>query len=322
MAKETREIIRLTTFVPGTPESADAWNEALKRSGLRIKGSELRGADVKGTVKVEWFANDGAFGEAFSFGTVDKETMAVIDRAPGALVLHWPVDLLEGRLAIVAAIEHLRDAGALAVRIEQSKMGWDVATWLELMSADDPWAWHRAAVAFLGSEGSLQSCGMHAFSLPDVQMAGKGTALQELGTSLNVYQIAEDPLLLSGQTFSPDADTPRRVVERWPDTEYPGDHPCNNPYGVWRLGRPGSKARPQTELAPVFMPTLRAILLALEKQARSPLTQKQVEAVRDGATCMALKHIDAQKLERTRGYADLNPEFVWEQWKLVRPTDG
>jgi len=27
---------------------------------------------------------------------------------------------------------------------------------------------------------------------------------------------------------------------------------------------------------------------------------------------------DAQKLERTRGYADLEPELAWEKWQLVR----
>lgn len=100
------------------------------------------------------------------------------------------------------------------------------------------------------------------------------------------------------------------------------DEISNNPYGVWRLGPPGGKSRPQTELAPVFVPTLRAVLAALETDAGRPLTKKQVEATRDGATCIAMKHLDAQKLERERGYADLNPEFVWDQWQLVRPTDG
>ncbi len=27
---------------------------------------------------------------------------------------------------------------------------------------------------------------------------------------------------------------------------------------------------------------------------------------------------DTQDLERARGYADLDPELVWEQWQLVR----
>jgi hypothetical protein len=27
---------------------------------------------------------------------------------------------------------------------------------------------------------------------------------------------------------------------------------------------------------------------------------------------------DAQKLDRARGYSDLAPELVWEQWQVVR----
>ena len=31
-----------------------------------------------------------------------------------------------------------------------------------------------------------------------------------------------------------------------------------------------------------------------------------------------MKRRDAQALERSRGYADLDPELVWEQWQLMR----
>jgi hypothetical protein len=67
---------------------------------------------------------------------------------------------------------------------------------------------------------------MHAFSLPDVSATADDDAqtLRAFASVLNVYQLGEDPLLLSGQTFSPDRETPRRVVERWPDTEYPPEH--------------------------------------------------------------------------------------------------
>jgi hypothetical protein len=293
-------ITRVTLFVPGAPASAKA------------------GLDP--SVEVEWVENDGAFGKAFSFGTVAPDVVAAIDAAPGALVLHWPVDLRDGRKDMVATVERLRDAGALAVRLEQSKLGWDVARWLDQFSSDDEWAWHRAAIAFLVGKQALQSCGMHAFSLPDVRIRldGDRAALQELGTQLNVYQLAEDPVIRSGQTFAPDAETPRRVVERWPDTEYPPDHACHNPYGVWRLGAPGGKARSMGELVPVFVPALRPILAALEGQAGKPLTKPQVEAARDEGVCVAMEPRDAQQLERSRGYADLDPELAWEQWKLVR----
>jgi hypothetical protein len=317
-------VVRVTLFVPGKPASASAWNAALQRDGLGIDRGALSGRGLDAPVSAEWVENDGGFGEAFSFGTVAPELLERIDGAPGALVLRWPVDLREGRKPIVAIVERLREAGALAVRLEESKLGWEVSRWLELFSTEDAWAWHRGAVAFLGGEGTLQSCGMHAFSLPDVHVAleGDADALKELASVFNVYQLAEDPLLRSGQTFSPDRDTPRRVVERWPDAQYPPDHACHNPYGVWRLGAAGSTARPIRELVPVFMPTLRVLLAALEEKAGRPLTKEQTEAARDKAPCMAMKPRDVQKLERSRGYADLEPELVWEQWKLVRGAPG
>lgn len=302
-----RPITRVTLFVPGKPASKQAWGAALDH----IMGD---------LIDVEWVANDGSFGKAFSFGTVSNEAVAVIDKAPGALVLKWSVDLCAGRQQIVSAVELLRDAGALAVRMEESKLGWDVSKWLELFSSNDPWLWHRGAVAFL-SGASLQSCGMHAFSLPDVQLSvdgGDAASAQDLASIFNVYQIAETPLLVSGQTFSPDAETPRRVVERWPDLNYPEDHPCHNPYGVWRFGAPGGKARPVCDPAPVFIPELRVMLTAVQSKNDSPLTKGQVEAIRDEAACIMLALRDAQRLEQTRGRADLNPELVWEQWQALQ----
>jgi hypothetical protein len=312
---------RVTLFVPGTPPSLRAWVRKLERNGARLDDGVLRCEGQDTTAQVEWIDNDDTFGKAFSFGTVAPEVVAAIDQAPGALVLHWPVDLREGRQELVAAVARLRAAGALAVRLEQSKAGWDVAGWLELFSSDDPWAWHRGAVAFLSGDGALQSCGMHAFSLPDVRVALDGedeTAMRTLGSVLNVYQLAEDPLLRSGETFSPDRDAPRRVLERWPDVEYPETHPCHNAYGVWRLGPPGGRARPLGELVPTFMPALRVLLEALEAQQGSPLTKEQVESTRDQSPCITMDPRDAQAMERARGYADLDPELAWEQWQLVR----
>jgi hypothetical protein len=87
---------------------------------------------------------------------------------------------------------------------------------------------------------------------------------------------------------------------------------------VWRLSPPGSKSRPQNKLDYVFMPALRVILAAMEKESGAPLDRKQVEGVRDNAACMTMEHAVAQKLERDRGYADIDPELAFEQWQLLR----
>ena len=309
----------MSLLVPGAPDSLAEWTTALHGVGLRIKDGVLFGDGLEAQVEVDWVVSDGTFGAAFSLGTVEKALVETIDAVPGALALHWPVDLREGRAQIVAVVERLRDAGALAVRLEQSKVAWEISRWIDTFSSDDTWSWHRTAVVFLASDGALQSCGMHAFSLPDVRVDVEGNLgdLRQLATVLSVWQLTEDPAIVSGDTFSPDHTTPRRVVERWPDTGYPPKHPCHNPYGVWRFGPPGGAARSRGTTIPVFVPALHAVLLAMEAQSAAPLTRGQVESVRDGATCIAMTAHDAQQLERSRGYADLDPEHVWSQWQLV-----
>lgn len=305
---------RLTLFVPGAPRSQRAWGAALRTAGLRLAEGALSGEGLEARVEAEWVANDGAFGQAFSFGTVDEDGVAAIDAAPGALVLRWHVDLRDGRAQVVEAVRRLGQAGALAVRVEESKLGWALDRWLELVSSDDPSDWYRGTVVTLGDDDDFQTCGMHAFSLPDVQ----GPAgLQPFADVLNVYQLAEAPVIRSGQTFTTDRETPRRVLERWPDVRYPADHACHNPYGVWRLGPPGGTARPLGEQELVFIPALRVLLERLAGKGKR-LTRAQVEEVRDGGTCVAMPPPAAQSLERSRGYADLDPELAWEQWQLLR----
>jgi hypothetical protein len=93
---------------------------------------------------------------------------------------------------------------------------------------------------------------------------------------------------------------------------------CHNPYGVWHLGPPGGAGESLSDLEPVFMPPLSVLLMAAEKDQEQPLTQEQVEAIRDKGTCTMMKRRHAQKLERSRGYADLDPQLAWEQWRLLR----
>jgi hypothetical protein len=129
-------------------------------------------------------------------------------------------------------------------------------------------------------------------------------ALQQLASVLDVYQLDEDPVLRSGQTFTPDARTPRRCVERWPDTQYPG--------GV---------ARSMGDLVPVFVPALHAILVALEREGGAPLTKEQVETTRDAGACIMMEPRDLQKLEHSRGYADFDPSSCGSSGNSSRRDD-
>lgn len=315
------ERTHVTLFLPGTPADRAAWKQALAKHQLSLTKTALRGKALSFESQAEFVENpkDGSFGAAFSFGTTTKAQQRELDACPGALVLSLPVDLHRARAELAGLVKTLASCGALAVRLEESKLGFPVQRWLELVEGDDPWSLYRAAVVVLGGKTDATTCGMQVFSLPDAHVQLDDTldaaAANHLLGVLNVYQLVEDPLLLSGHTFSPDVETPRREVRRWPDATYAPDHPCHNPFGVWRLGPAGKKGEPPNELAFVFMPSLAAVLTAAEAQHGKPLTKAQVRQLTEQATCMTMKHEDARALERSRGYADLDPELAWEQWQ-------
>jgi hypothetical protein len=308
------ERIRATLFVPGTPAGPTEWAQAIADAGLPFM------------LKTEWVANprDGSFGHAFSIGTASAAEQRSIDAAAGAMILYLPVELHTERTRVAGLAEALASRGALAVRIEESKLGYPIHRWTELVGGTDPWSLYRAAVVMLEDDGGVGTCGMQVFSLPDAHVAlavaqDRESANALLGT-FNVFQLDEDPVLRSGETFSTSKDASKHVILRWPDARYPRGHSCHNPFGVWRLGAAGSTEKP-AKLTPVFVPSLVAMLLAAENKAGRALTREQVEAIRDESTCIAMKPRDAQQMERQRGFADLEPTLAWEQWQTARISE-
>jgi hypothetical protein len=297
-------------FVPGTARTRAQWEGALTSVDLSFRPL------------MEWVDNDGSFGQAFSYGTMSPQEQRAVDEAGSAVILDLPVYLGDAAGEIANLITALGHAGALGVRLEQSKLGWPVARWIEALESGDPWMLYQCAVVVLQDGAVTRSCGMHAFGLPDAQVEAPPAEAGRLLGTLNVYQLAEDPVLVSGDTFRPDMQTPRRRMERWPDDGYPQDHPCHNPFGSWRLGAEGSDADPRTELRPVFVPPLVVLLTAAEEKAGRPLRRDEVERLTGEGACIMMTHADAKSLERSRGYADIEPELAWSQWQIVRDPQG
>ena len=71
-------------------------------------------------------------------------------------------------------------------------------------------------------------------------------------------------------------------------------------------------------LVAVFIPALVAILHHEETTKGEPLTEDEVIAIRDRAVCITMKYSQAQAVESRRGYPDLDPENVWQEWQAVR----
>lgn len=73
-----------------------------------------------------------------------------------------------------------------------------------------------------------------------------------------------------------------------------------------------------TALVPVFVPALVTILLEAERSKGEPLTRDEVVTLRDTAAAIMLPAATATSMAAARGYDDLDPERVWEQWQQAR----
>jgi len=66
------------------------------------------------------------------------------------------------------------------------------------------------------------------------------------------------------------------------------------------------------------VPSLVATLLNRERSKGSPLTQSEVEEIRDNVPCIAMTKAQRAAVDDSRGYLDIDPELAWEQWQVAR----
>lgn len=71
-----------------------------------------------------------------------------------------------------------------------------------------------------------------------------------------------------------------------------------------------------------FIPALILLLKNAEDGKGAPLTENEVLTIRDGATCLMMTRSQAEAMDASRGYPDLDPEDAWAQWQVVREQLG
>lgn len=73
-----------------------------------------------------------------------------------------------------------------------------------------------------------------------------------------------------------------------------------------------------SDLIPVFMPALGAILVAAEDKKGEALTNDEVLSIRNNAACIMMTHSNAKKLAESRGHDDIDPGNCWYDWQMIR----
>ncbi len=88
-----------------------------------------------------------------------------------------------------------------------------------------------------------------------------------------------------------------------------------------RKGGAPAGAPPQGELLIVPVPSLVATLIAQEGEKGAPLTEKEVLSTRDNCPSIAMYASIAAELAEKRGYDDLDPEDIWNEWQQFRTSE-
>ncbi|WP_462417072.1 hypothetical protein [Kytococcus sp. Marseille-QA3725] len=60
------------------------------------------------------------------------------------------------------------------------------------------------------------------------------------------------------------------------------------------------------------------LLRVAEQDKGTALTEQEVLAIRDEATCVPVTASMAARMAEGRGFDDLDPEACWEQWQVLR----
>lgn len=308
-------------LVPGPWSTPEELIDVLAGAGL--EATNLREQDpVAGGIGVD-VVEDASLGRAFSYGLGGPLPQAVVAAAAACrqaalLQVAMRFDEHPERLARIGRT--LRGAGGVAVRVESSGAATPWDSWLaQLESGTKEGLYASAAVTVYDDEDVFFTCGMHAFGLPDAQISERDapTAIEWLET-LCLFQLSERPVLASGHAFRPHAETARRKLERWPDHRHHPDDGRHNPFGLWRVLDEGDPGLEASGLSLTIMPSLITLLLAAERSAGSQLSRDEVERIVRESQAIAVPLAVASRLERSRGYADIEPERAWEQWQIVR----
>lgn len=75
---------------------------------------------------------------------------------------------------------------------------------------------------------------------------------------------------------------------------------------------------PDEPMVAVFMPALIFFLYKLEKEKGAPLSEDEVKRGLGMAPSIMMTRSDAQAFQEQRGFVDINPDNVWQEWQFVR----
>jgi hypothetical protein len=198
-------------------------------------------------VPLEFCEADPNLADAFKYagqGKLHEDLLTSIAAHKSVVYLQFDGSLPDERQKLIEFSEVIRKVGGLAPKSESAGIAHTWECWLGQLRSDNPFDWYRTVVVLIGDDDFYYSCGMHQFSLPDVEVTRSvdSATAADLMNRFNYWRIVEKPQLGSGHTFSITADAPVFRMQSVLDARHNEQELFHNPQGLWRLERAERRA--------------------------------------------------------------------------------
>ena len=215
---------------------------ATRSGGYLFAGMVMMKIGTKDGFKLEIYEHDPNLKNAFSIagrGRLTNEDLEAIASHTFTLYLVADGGLIDVAKKLMHAANALLKSGGIAVKIESAGTAYRADQWAEFCAHDylETWAFLRAFVTYIGSDGVYYSCGMHNLGFRDAIVEADiaaDEAAELLHTFLG-YLVVENPTIDDRETFSVDANAPRYRLFRENCTSYAASDLFHNPFGMWKM---------------------------------------------------------------------------------------
>jgi hypothetical protein len=203
-------------------------------------GGILACPSAKDHVPLDYETYTPAMEEAFRCagqGKISAETLHAIGQHKGVAYIHFPLAFITERERIKMFTSILRDCGGIGIKNESSGIAHEWNRWFELIESENLFDAYCACIVLVADDDVYYSCGMHHFSLPEVQIS-RDFEIQEAAkfiNDFNLYQMIEEPKIAVGHTFGLTADGPKFRISHLADERHDTEDLFYNAAGVWSL---------------------------------------------------------------------------------------
>lgn len=210
-----------------------------KSGGYLFIGVILNKMGTEDFFELEIYEHDNQLKKAFSYaGNFTKEQLDLISRHTHTIYVIGDGGNIEAANKMLDVGKALLSSGGLAIKIESSGIAHTSDSWINLAKGKELYHTFKAFVTFAGEEKYYYSCGMHCLGYPDVTLLRNGETWSEAANLMEtflLYNLYENPILKSGETFSIDAKSPYYVLNHKICEHFQENHLFYNPYGIWEL---------------------------------------------------------------------------------------